>query len=327
MWTRFFSRNTWALAGLILSLWLVPSSQAAAQGCAPEVCGEREREAEARVLFEAGRAHADEERWVEALDAFRRSRALVERPSILFNIATTLIRLGRAQEALATLAELEGIVANSSSREVILRDAQSIRAQAEASLRHVALRVTPADARIEIDGQPIVSTGTERTLTLDPGQHVVVVSLEGFAPARFTLEPSTDAREVSLAALDGVLHIVPSVEESEVMVNGTARGTGAMELALQAGHYALEIRAPGYLPYEREVEVHAGITLTVDATLEPIPHEEAIYESPIFWGVGAGVLVLAGVGIALGVVFGSTTLPVSGGSTNTTIAPLTIASF
>ena len=312
---------------MLLALLLTASSEASAQRRARvDVQAETTRDAESRTLFEAGRAHAAEERWVEALDAFQRARAIAERPSILFNIATTLIRLGRAQEALQAIADLER-VADPATHATILEDARVIRVQAEASLRHVVLRVMPESARVEIDGQIFEGVGPERTLTLDPGAHVIVVSQDGFAPARFTLEPSTDAREVSLAALDGVLHIVPSVVDAEVMVDGTARGSGAMELALQAGHYALEIRAPGYLPYEREVEVHAGITLTVDATLEPIPHEEAIYESPIFWGVGAGVLVLAGVGIALGVVFGSTTLPVSGGSTNTTIAPLTIASF
>lgn len=302
------------------------SSQLAAQRRPRETSAEQARELEARTLFEAGRAHAEGERWVEALDAFQRSRAVVERPSILFNIATTLIRLGRAQEAIAAIVDLERI-ADATTPAAILESARTIRAQAEASLRHVVLRVEPQTASVEIDGQVMPETGAERTVTLDPGPHQVVVALDGYETSRFMLEPGTDTRSVALAALDGVLNIVPNVDGAEVEVDGVARGTGTMRLTVRPGTYALRIHAEGHLPYARLFEVLPGAELTVDATLELVPRTEEVYESPIFWGIGAGTLALAGIGIALGVVFGTTTLPVSGGSTDTVIAPLTLGSF
>ncbi len=272
------------LVGSVLAL--VAPAEAHAQARAG--AAERAQEAEARALFEQGRAHAEAERWIEALDAFRRSRAVAERPTTIFNIATTLIRLGRAQEALATIAELER-VADPRQHARILADAAEIRRQAEASLRHVTLHVSPADATVEVDGELVAGDGAERTMVLDPGAHAVVVSATGHATERFSLEPGSDTREVTLGALDGTLHIVPSVDTATVSVDGSVRGTGALELSLTPGSYAIGITADGYLPFDRRVDLGAGATLTVDAALELVPPDTDITHSALFWGLTLGV--------------------------------------
>jgi len=300
---------------LLVGLCLAPSVHAQARAT-------RAQEAEARALFEEGRGHAEGERWTEALDAFQRSRAVIERPTTIFNIATTLIRLGRAQEALAAIADLER-VADARQHAQILRDAAEIRTQADASLRHVTLRVTPLDATVEVDGQVMAGEGPERTMVLDPGAHAVVVTADGHGTERFSLEPGTDTRDVVLPALDGTLNIVPSVETAAVTVDGTVRGTGALELSLPPGTYAVGITAEGYLPFDRSVDLEAGARLTVDAALELIPPETDITQSPLFWGLlGGGAAILIGVGIGLGVAFGTTTLPAYGGTSDTVIVPL-----
>lgn len=311
-----------ALAALAVVVAIGPGASVAAQARAS-----RAQEAEARALFEQGRGHADGERWVEALDAFQRSRAVIERPTTIFNIATTLIRLGRAQEAIATIADLQR-VADARQHAQLLRDAEEIRQQAEASLRHVTLRVTPPEATVEVDGNVIDGTGAERAMVLDPGAHAVVVTADGHGTERFSLEPGTDTRDVVLPALDGTLHIVPSVETAVVSVDGAVRGTGALELSLPAGTYAVGITADGYLPFDRSIDLESGATLTVDAALELIPPETDITQSPLFWGLlGGGAAILIGVGIGLGVAFGTTTEPAYGGTSNTVIVPLVEATF
>lgn len=282
----------------------------------------RAQEAEARALFEEGRTFAQHERWVEALDAFQRSRAIAQRPTTIFNIATTLIRLGRAQEAIATIVELEA-VADPRQHARILTDAAEIRRQAEASLRRVTFHVQPVEATIDVDGQVLAGEGAERTATLDPGAHAVVVSAEGYGIERFSLDPGVDSREVVLTALDGTLRVVPSVETAIVSVDGTERGAGSIELQVPPGSHAVGITAPGYLAFDRTVELLPGATLTVDAALELIPADGDITSSPLFWGVlGGGAAVLAGVAIALGVVFGTTTEQAYGGTSGTVIVPL-----
>lgn len=250
-------------------------------GAASAQAPSRVDEARARALFEEGRRAAEAERWVEALDAFQRSRALANRPSTVFNVATTLVRLGRAREVLAALDELEAI-ATPREHARLLASAAELRAQAAALLRRVTLRIAPADAIVEIDGAILEGAGPERLAVLDPGPRAVVVRAEGHEEARFTLE-----------------------------------------LSLAPGTHALGITAEGHVPFERDVELAPGARLTVDAALEPLPPGEDLVASPAFWGVvGGGVAVLAAVGIALGVVFGSTTEAPYGGTSNTVIVPL-----
>ena len=274
---------------------MLPSTVVHAQ--ARTGAAQRAQDAEARALFEEGRGHAEAERWIEALDAFRRSRAVSERPTTIFNIATTLIRLGRAQEALATIAELER-VADPNTHARILTDAAEIRRQAESSLRHVTIVVNPVTATVEVDGQVVGGEGLERAMTLDPGAHAIVVSAQGHREERFSLPPGTDTREVTLAPLDGTLHIVPSVDSAAVSVDGQLRGTGALELSLPPGSYGINITAEGYLPFDRSIDLQGGATLTVDAALELVPVDTDFTHSDLFWGLVIGVgggLVLGGI--------------------------------
>src|SRR5690349_20986756 len=88
----------WLTLVLALCASLVPVSASAQPSADP---------AEARRLFDAGRAHADAERWPDAVTAFEASRALLERPSTLFNLASALVRVGRSIDALETLDALE----------------------------------------------------------------------------------------------------------------------------------------------------------------------------------------------------------------------------
>jgi hypothetical protein len=296
----------------------------------PAAAQSRAREAEARALFEQGRAHAEAERWVEALDAFRRSRAAVERPTTVFNIATTLIRLGRAQEAIATIADLQRI-ADPRQHATLLADAARICEQAEASLRRVVLRVSPPEATVEIDGQVLSGEGAERRVTLDPGAHAVVVSLDGYVPQRFSLEPGTDTRDVTLSPLDATLHVVPSVQSASVSIDGVGRGVGTLRLALPPGVYTVGITAEGHHPFERPIELLPGAELTVDATLEPIVVE--LWNDPVFWGIVGGVggaLVLGGVVTAAICMSGDACidrLPPYGGTSDTVIVPLVAGPF
>lgn len=298
------------------------------QGVAPTAEAQpHARAAEARALFEQGRAAADGERWVEALDAFRRSHAIMERPSILFNIASTLIRLGRAREAIATIEALEAL-ADPVRDARLLSDSAAIRRQALDSLRHVTLRVRPDDATVDVDGQVLEGSGAERSTTLDPGAHAVVVRAEGYEVARFTLEPGVDSRDVVLEPLDATLRVVPSVETATVLVDGTARGEGTVELVLPPGAHDLAINADGYVPFTRTLELRPGATLSVEASLELVPQDTSVLSSPLFWGfLGGGVAVLAGVAIALGVVFGTTTEQPYGGTSDTVIVPLLVGTW
>lgn len=278
-------------------------------------------EAEARRLFDAGRAHADAERWPDAVTAFEGSRALLERPSTVFNLASALVRVGRSLDALETLDALERIADPVRDRTLIAGMAE-LRARAESSVRHVVLTVTPDTAVVEVDGQPVEGRGARRALTLDPGPHAATVSLRGFTSERVDIALGQDAVAVTLRPRVARVHVEPSLTSAAVSVDGVRRGIGVVDLELEPGPHVLEVTADGHEMLTREIDVEPGDQLTVAADLvrEAVVLEQGPDVALIVALTAGGALVVAGVAVALGVAFGTTTEAPSGGTTNTVIA-------
>lgn len=158
--------------------------------------------AEARRLFKQGVALAQQERWREAAEAFSASRALVERPSTIFNLAGALYRLGRLVEARETFeAYLEVAPRNDRARTTeakrmvdVLRDA----------IVRLTLRVEPDDAEVTLDGQAVAGTGEVRVLVMDPGDHTLEVSADGFVPRRLPVNLAEAERGTQTVRLERV---------------------------------------------------------------------------------------------------------------------------
>ena len=176
------------LLGLVLA-WANAASATGVHAQAPDSASASPDEAttlEARALFEEGVRLSRSERWLEALDAFRRSRERVERPRTLFNMAIALDRLGRLRESIAAIDRyLE--ISDATTDEADRREAARMRLACERRLVTLALRVTPEDASVEIDGDDVLGTGPERRFTWDPGDHVLVVRADGHTAFRESL--------------------------------------------------------------------------------------------------------------------------------------------
>lgn len=90
----------WAAAALLTlsstASWVVPGTLACAQDAAPRDA----RDAEARGLFEAGRAAFVDGRFEDALRYFQQSYNLSQRPELLYNVGSAADRLQREREAL-----------------------------------------------------------------------------------------------------------------------------------------------------------------------------------------------------------------------------------
>jgi hypothetical protein len=246
------------LAATSLSLTpLVHAQGAPATGAADEATT-----LEARALFEEGVRLSRAERWLEALDAFRRSSQRVERPRTLFNMAIALDRLGRLRESIATIDRYLAI-SDATADEADRREATRVRLSCERRLVTITLRVTPPDASVEIDGEDVPGEGGERRLLWDPGDHVVVVRAAGHAPFResLTLPPgSLVDRTVALSP-----EVSPEVTTAVTPIDEGARG-------------------------EETERGSGGSSEPVDA------RQGSIVEDPIFWVVVGAVALAAGVG-------------------------------
>jgi len=154
--------------------------------------------AAARALFTEGRALAQQEDWPAAVDRFRRALALRPSPAIRFNLAASLVRVGRLVEA----SELARAVL----REAPARD--PARAPAEALLREIEpkivqltirLQAGAEDATVLLDGSPFAAARVGVATPVDPGPHTIVAR-RGLAETtrRVDLAPGSPA-EVTLA--------------------------------------------------------------------------------------------------------------------------------
>jgi hypothetical protein len=138
---------------------------------------------EARTLFEEGVRMSRQERWLEALDLFRRSRAVVARPSTIFNLAIALDRLGRARESIAAIDEYLAISDPALDRDD-RREAMRLRVDAEARLAHLTVVVGAPSPSLQLDGAPI-DPGAE--VLVDPGDHVLLAGAPGHVGTRIAL--------------------------------------------------------------------------------------------------------------------------------------------
>ncbi|MCC6521426.1 MAG: PEGA domain-containing protein [Polyangiaceae bacterium] len=312
------------LAGLILLFVVALPAVAAGQDLA-----------EAERLFRQGVELANDERWGEAAEYFRRARAISERPSVVCNLAFALYHLGQATEATEALdrcVELGRADPGWGAEHAAdLAMARRYRAELSPAVGHLRLTLEPASARVFIDGEVIEGTGTTRTIDVDPGRHRLMVSAEGFETYHETfsvLSGASAEHSVHLVALPerpSVL-VVESIEGARIFLDGEEAGTSRIEEELPAGDRRIRVEAEGRDPFERTVTLGPGERVLIDASFGT--RGSNLAEEPALWiGIGSGLLLVGGA-IALGVVLSqpaSDPLANYGGPVDYVFTPLTVS--
>ena len=274
-----------------------PLGEAGERPDAPQA-QEDARAREARGLFERGISLSDEERWSEALEYFRRSRALLERASSAFNMAVALFRLGRYQEAVQAFDDYLGLT-SADEDGARYQEAQRYLRDMRANLGRLVLTVVPPEASVYVDGVPASGEGGHRELHLDPGSRNITISLDGYRARRLNLpvlEGQVHERSIVLEALPGgdtVLGVQADVADAVIEVDGARVGVGSAELPVEPGSHRIEIFVDGSSRYSEEVELEEGVFHRVDASVMD-DRDTTFFGSPWPWIVG-GVLVAAAV--------------------------------
>ncbi len=278
---------------------------------------------EARALFQRGIELVGEERWGEALEYFRRSRSLAERPSTVFNIGSVLVRVGRMAEAIGTLEEFLRVSdprANATER----REAERLLSEARGARVRLTLSLNAPDARLWVDGAPAEGAGVERVVELDPGEHQLRLAAEGYDDEALTLSalPGQGVRRaVQLRARPTriVLSVTPA--DARVTLDGRDLG-GERAVAVSPGSHRLALRAEQHLALEREVVVRRGESLQLELALSRRPRTSVV-ASPWFWTAIGAVVIGAAVGVAVAVT--PTRLDPYGGTTDTVLSGIRLA--
>lgn len=158
----------------------------------------------ARALFEEGIALSDRGAYEQAIERFRESNALVERPSTLFNLGVALRELRRDAEAIDAFERFL-VIADASIDDAPIAQARSWIAATQRAMASrggtLVLEYEPHGATVRVDGMEVGSS-SPLVLDLAPGAHRVELASEGREPATLELDLAPGervARRVELA--------------------------------------------------------------------------------------------------------------------------------
>ncbi len=236
-------------------------------------------------------------RFPEAREMLQRLLASAPNPAIAFNLAVAYRGTGellRAEEVLsALLAEQYGEM-RAEQRAEVRSDLRRVRSEIGA----LAVQIQGAEGELRVDGR----LAAERTVRVDPGEHVLVVSAEDFETVerRVRVRPGERlAISIELqpteASRVGTIVLEAANPSHELEIVGVARGVGRLEHAVAPGQYVARVRA-GAASHETTIRVRAR-SQTRYVFDEP---GRSIVDEPAFWIVGAVLLAAAGA-TALGV--------------------------
>lgn len=138
-------------------------------------------EREARALFASANEHFANNQFPRAIELYKAALARWEQPIIHFNLAVTLIELGRSREA---YHHLQQALANSAALGERSSEARNYLRLLRARLSTIALSCPP-HATCELDGQRIGQDG--ELLTLEPGSHTLAARGAGYESLSQTL--------------------------------------------------------------------------------------------------------------------------------------------
>lgn len=173
--------------------------------------------ATARALAVEAQQALDAKRYAEAADKFGRAEKLFHAPTLVVGLARAYVGMGKYVEAMEAYNEV--------IREPISADAPEpfVNAQADAKkeiqgldekIGWVTLRVEgPSEPTVDLDGQSVSAASLGVRRAVNPGDHVVRVSADGWNTAEQSFSIGAGGTEevvVTLEAQEGAPSVVPA---------------------------------------------------------------------------------------------------------------------
>jgi hypothetical protein len=205
--------------------------------------------------------------------------------------------VGHHRDAVVSLRAFLRAVTTTADPSLISQAEQALHDSLAAVCR-VEISVDPVQARLEVDGRARdVLAGT---VELDPGEHVLVATADGYARTerRVRLARGTNS-VVSLQMVRtselSFLRVETNVSEAIVRLDGREVGTGTVDEIVRAGTHTVDVLGPHHRPFTREIQSFVGQRQVIRANLSD---RRTVFESPWFW-VATGAIIAGGVGAAI----------------------------
>jgi hypothetical protein len=227
-------------------------------------------DAEYRDLIQRALVEYQGGRWEESRSLFERAHALSPNARTLRGIALASFEM---RDYVRCVTALRGAL-DSNARKLDAtqrKQAQKLLTQAEGYIAHRTVALTPATARVTVDGED--AQFSEGKLLLNPGKHELMAEAPGYQPQRLSII----AHSGSQGALE--MQLAPAIAAGSIaqVAPPTAEQTARQGLGSNHDHVAT-------------------------AETEPAPNEP-VTKRWWFW-TGIGAVVLGGTAVALGVALG-----------------------
>ena len=259
------------LFGLVLGV--LATSRAQAEEAASEPNGVQPADPatqSARRHFRVGVKLYRDANYPGALAEFEAAYRDKPGPGSLQNVALSLKALFRYAEAAATLRLLlERHAAELSDSERAAM--QNALAELESLVGTLEMAIRPSDATVSIDGRTVTRDDIARGVSLNVGEHTVVVEARGYERRAQIVRIASLQRfvlNVDLNPTAGFVHVVASDPKAAIAIDDeplayhTYRGPLAPDV-----EHVVQVYRTGFEPFERTVRVEVGRTVEVEAEL------------------------------------------------------------
>jgi hypothetical protein len=225
----------------------------------------------ARAHFKTGIKLYRDGNYPGALAEFEAAYELKPGPGSLQNVALcqkALFRYGEAADTLTRLLHRHGADLSPTERTA----AELARDELKGLVGSFRLRVTPASARVTLDGQPLSDTERLSARRVNVGEHTLVVEAPGYARAVRTFRVAGGKEDVpidvTLEPVLGFVDIRASDPAAAIAIDGNALSLGRyLGPVTPSEDHLVQVYRPGFEPYEQRIRVDVGQTLVINGKL------------------------------------------------------------
>lgn len=203
--------------------------------CGPAAAQTAEEKAGARAMAQQGVAAYEEQRWLDAIDLFRRAEKLFHAPTHLLYLARSQAKAGQLVEAGETYELLKREQLGDSASKVFL-DAQNQGVAELQALRpripYVTITVTGAGAEsasVTVDGETLSPAFIGVARPMNPGKYVIEAKAQGASSNPFELQLAEGKRESVVLELVATGAPGPSDSAAAAPVQASVAGGSVTE--------------------------------------------------------------------------------------------------
>lgn len=218
----------------------------------------------AKQKFEEGVKAIEKEDYPGALAAFEESYSLVPKASVLFNIGMCQKALYKYVESISSFKKYLKEVGENAEVSKALNEMERL-------VGKLVVLDSPNGAEVFVDDRQMGVVPLGGPLLVNPGQHALRVSKDGFQAFRQEVKVNSGGEtsvKVELVPIGTRINVKCEGEKALVSLNGSEVGGCPYEGEVQPGKVLVEVEAPGMKPFSETVEAKIDETAIVEVSLE-----------------------------------------------------------